>query len=126
MPAITPIIKPLRIFKDLGGNSALVRCFPEWVDTLFLGIATNLSYTIPTGAQVLYFSYTGPVYVRQGGVAVVPVGTVVDGSGSVLSPASYSLALDQNNAPQTLLGFISAAAQTVTIEAYRFTNDTTN
>lgn len=111
--------------RDFSGATSGIRPAPEWVDAEVLGIATNVNHNVPAGANFVVFSSTGPFYAKPNAAAVVPVGSITDGSASELNPTAWNLRpqglTGQGSAgtPITAIGLISAAAQTVVMTFYK-------
>ncbi len=87
---------------------------PMWIDHLALGTGVAKAYTVPTGATKLIFLASFDFYVNYVGVAVVPTGDVVDGTGAEFNPGGIRL-LDSTT---TAISIIAAAGGMMTILAY--------
>lgn len=111
--------------RDFSGAALSIRPAPEFTDAEVLGVATNVNHNVPTGANFVMFSSTGPFYAKPNAAATVPVGSTTDGTASELNPTAWNLRpqglTGQGSAgtPITAIGLISAAAQTVTMTYYK-------
>jgi hypothetical protein len=60
----------------------------DTIDMLVFTAAGTQSDTVPTGADLVYISWTqGNLYVKVGGTSNIPSGNVTDGSGSAINPS---------------------------------------
>lgn len=117
-------VDPISNGKDSAGSAMGIRNAPGWVDAEILS-ATNVSHAVPSGANWVVFSSTGPFFAKPNGAAVVPVGAVTDGSASELSPAAWQLRPLGYDGPKssgvaiTTIGLISSGTPTVTLSFYK-------
>lgn len=81
-------------------------------DALVLVANTAQNYTIPDGANKLLFSCGDEYWVDANKAAVIPAGTIKDGSAPLRSPAALG------THGYTYLSFISPRACTVQISVY--------
>jgi hypothetical protein len=83
-----------------------------YINTYVLTASTNKEVAIPTGSKYALFSSENNIWVRVGGVAAIPSGDTIDGTGSELNPSLRSLG------SETIIGVISASAAKLSIVFY--------
>lgn len=93
------------------------RLTPTHVDARVLGVATNETHTVPSGARYVVFSCDDAFYAKKNGAAAVPSDDVTDGSASELRPGQWYLVGDPAG-DTTTIGLIAPAATIVTLSFY--------
>jgi len=89
------------------------------IDAMFLGIATAETYTLPTDCRFVEISSDGEIYARyDGSAAAIPTTEITDGTGSELIH-QVSNPVRRYVGGIASISFISAAAQIITICAYK-------
>ncbi len=81
-------------------------------DAMYLAAGVAQTYTIPTGANKLLFSCADEFWVDGNKAAVIPTGTITDGSAPLRSPSALG------THGYTTLSFISPRACIVQISVY--------
>lgn len=89
---------------------------PRLVDQVYLGAATEETYTVPADTRWVLISASGGVCVRVGAAAVVPAADITDGTGSFYIGSTAQFEVEEG----TVLHFIrtGASATYVTIGRY--------
>jgi hypothetical protein len=103
----------IKIVRDLDGFPLEgIIGISSYVDRLEIVANTNTAYTVPDNGNYVILSATADFYMKSGGVATVPAGSITDGSSSILNPTARSVT------PGQTLGFISTTACVITIEVF--------
>jgi hypothetical protein len=108
-------IEPFVNFKDRFGRSeSLIPLACNWVDNVILTPSNVANYTVPDGAKVLLFGYSGAndVYVNAQQEAIVANANVVNGLGDDINPTGMFII------NTTTISFISEGAAVISIRVY--------
>ena len=109
MGAITRFLMPTQ-----RGNNMLIIPIAQYIDAMFLEVATAETWTIPTDCTYIFMNGTTNFYARfDGSAATVPSTEVADGTGAALNPSSRHMD------GSTTISFISPAACIITIECFK-------
>ncbi len=108
-----PTIPNLKFSRDANMYLGTYIVNPAPGDAIDLAAGVAQSYTIPSGANKLLFSCIDEFWVDVNKTAVIPTGTIIDGSAPVRSPTGLG------THGYTTLSFISPRACIVQISVYK-------
>lgn len=104
----------LQINKEL---NILAPRISTWIDQLSLSAGVAASYTVPANVDTLFITYSaGTLFVRaDGSAAVIPVATIINGTGSSKVLDGDSRCVDAG----AVLSFINATAGVISFEGFK-------